>query len=251
MGSNDYNLNEHHRKCLDALRVLNKICGDNNIEYYLIAGSALGAVRHHGFIPWDDDIDIGIKIQDELELERLLREFLPPQFIYKSIHTDNNYPRLHGKILFNGRTCIDVFPLIRLSDSNAIAKIQWTIRRRLEKLFYRKIGYIHEGERDSIVKLSRIVSYLVPKALILKLLDMNAFFYANSDTQRWINIYSIYSMEKEIIDSSHLQGGEIVQFEDITVPIVNNYDKYLKHLYGDYWKIPPEEDRHPAHEELF
>ncbi len=241
----------HQNHALLALKVMSELCEKNGIEYYLIAGSCLGAIRHHGFIPWDDDIDIGIKYEDEKKLEQLLSNNLPSNYSYKSMYLNPDYPRLHGKILFEGRTCIDIFPLIKLSDNEHEAKRQWKRRRLLEKLYYRKIGYVHEGERKSIVLISKIVSFFISKERIFNMLKKNAYFCSEKATRNWINIYSIYSMEKEMIRSDHLLGGQPVIFEGITVNTVNAPHQYLEHLYGDYMTLPPAELRHPAHSELF
>lgn len=190
-------------------------------------------------------------MEDEARLENVLCSQLTDGFYYKSMNNNDSYPRLHGKILFKGRTCIDIFPLIRLSDNRIVASFQWMVRKVLEKLYYRKIGYVHEGEKPNIVCLSKLVSIIIPKSLIIKALKFNAGLCQNIETQRFINIYSIYTMEKETIDSAYLDGHELLEFEGSFYPTLNHVHNYLTHLYGDYMQLPPEDKRKAAHEEMF
>lgn len=90
----------------------------NNIKYFLLAGSCLGAVRHKGFIPWDDDIDIGIFNEDYDRFETVLIQELPKQFTWINAKTDNLYPRFFGKILMVRHLALMYFVLLKCLKIN-------------------------------------------------------------------------------------------------------------------------------------
>ena len=105
-------LREHQLYAIEALEYLTQILDRNNIKYFLLAGSCLGAVRHKGFIPWDDDIDIGIFNEGYDRFETVLIQELPKQFTWINAKTDNLYPRFFGNCLLY--TSLSGWPL---SDS--------------------------------------------------------------------------------------------------------------------------------------
>ena len=244
---------EHlHNVELEALRRLREICDSQGIRFFLIAGTALGAVRHGGFIPWDDDIDIGVTYSDYEKLDTVLcsTDLTPYQYI--SCSNSGKYPRLHGKILYEGRNCIDLFPLIRLSDSPFLARVQWCIRKITWKVYSRKVGYLHEKEKQPWIFISQLLALFLSKERVLKIADWNCRLCEGTSTNCYINIYSTYSMEKEKILSSCVEDAQKILFEGETFWTFGHLDAYLKHLYGDYRKLPPEHERKGnAHEELF
>lgn len=91
---------------LDMLEEIDRICRKHNIKYFLIAGSLLGAIRHKGMIPWDDDIDIALFREDYDRLERILPHELPPHMFMQTLATDPEYPTAHMKIRDSNTTGI-------------------------------------------------------------------------------------------------------------------------------------------------
>lgn len=135
MSTDEFDLKTHHVWVMKALQMVDKILSENNIPYYLIEGSALGAVRHKGIIPWDDDVDIGIFLKDRDTVSKLFKNLISGDFKWIDKENDDNYPRFFGKIIHNGRGCIDVFPLIKTGESLSEIKKQWTRRKILFKLY--------------------------------------------------------------------------------------------------------------------
>lgn len=242
---------EHQRKALEALLLLRPILKEHNIDYFLLAGSALGAVRHGGFIPWDDDIDIGIRYEDAAKLDKILRSTSLPGFQYVSIHTKATYPRLYGKILCEGYGCVDLFPLIRISDNKLVRRIQWFTRKVTWKIYSRKVGYLHEKEIPAWVLVSRILSPFFSKKMILKISDLNCRLCSRKKTQYYINIFSIYSMQREMISAKCVENPQPISFEGETFMTLGYLDEYLTNLYGDYMTPVPPKDRVAAHTEIF
>lgn len=244
-------LQQQQEKALEALALLKALLDAHGMEYFLLAGSALGAVRHQGMIPWDDDIDVGIKYEDIDALEELLEAHPLPGFRYVSITNDPAYPRLHGKILYEGFGCIDIFPLVRMSDNKWMRKLQWLIRKVTWKIYSRKVGYLHEKEKPLWVFISRILSCLLTKKAVLKISDWNCRRYLGKNTKYYINMFSIYSMEKELILSKCVENPQMMEFNGQTVRTLGYLDEYLTNLYGDYMTPVPPSQRASTHAELF
>jgi len=245
------NLAEHQNRSREALILLKERVEKAGIPYFLLAGSALGAVRHQGMIPWDDDIDVGILYEDIQRLEILLEEEPLPGFRYVSVTNDPTYPRLHGKILYGGDCCIDIFPLVRMSDSEFAQKIQWIIRKITWKIYSRKVGYLHEKEKPLWVFVSRILSLFLTKNAVLKISDWNCRRYLGKDTHWYINLFSIYSMKKERIPAKCLKNPTKLPFDGIEITTLGYLDEYLTNLYGDYMTPVPPSQRTSTHTETF
>jgi len=126
-------LKAHQKKCLEALTFLESLRKEHGIRYYLLAGSVLGAVRHKGFIPWDDDIDVGIRKEDLAQVEALVKEFLPAGFTLEQTAPNHPYPRMFSKICYNGRCCIDLWPLVKRVPDNFTEKVRGLIRKLLSR----------------------------------------------------------------------------------------------------------------------
>lgn len=245
------NLAQHQEKSREALKLLKDRVEKAGIPYFLLAGSALGAVRHKGMIPWDDDIDVGILYEDIDRLEAVLAEDPLPGFRYVSITNDPTYPRLHGKIVYDGACCIDIFPLVRMPDGKIPQKLQWLIRKITWKIYSRKVGYLHEKEKPLWVFISRILSLLLTKDAVLKISDWNCRRYLGKQTEYYINMFSIYSMEKERFPEKCLKHPQRMLFDGIEIVTLGYLDEYLTNLYGDYMTPVPPDQRASTHVETF
>lgn len=224
----------HQKKCEEALAFVQRVGKQYDLRYYLIAGSVLGAVRHGGFIPWDDDVDIGVRV-DELEVfEAKIKEHLPEGFTLEQSGANNPYPRMFSKICYNGRCCIDIWPLVPTYVDGLKAKLTWYFAKIITKAHYEKIG--HEVTRfRKIVKLMCI--FLSDKA-IMALARWNERKFVKKNAPAYINIYSIYRRDKETIRRRWLDTQATAMFHGIEVPIVGCTEEYLTHLYGDYMAYP-------------
>ncbi len=249
-------MRQHQLDALHALIEVDRIFRENGIRYYLLAGSVLGAVRHQGFIPWDDDIDIGVLYKDKQRAYRLLRERLPEPYVWADRYTDPSFPRLFGKVLKDHAGLIDVFILVKTSDNQLERALQWGTRKVLFKLYKGKLQYHNYKEAGSLiktlkVKVARGLSVLVSRDWIERRIEKNERRFERKRTGYYLNLYSAYSLKKELIRKEWLRGRHLETFEGFRLPTVNQPDAYLRHLYGDYWKLPPEKDRIVQHEERF
>ncbi|WP_368250733.1 phosphorylcholine transferase LicD [Intestinibacter bartlettii] len=244
---------------LEILKVVHEFCEKNDIKYSLYAGTALGAVRHKGFIPWDDDVDI-VMTRDEFEKFCLKWKQNPVEGYYFQNPNDYNkkiFNINHGKIrkdntilLSEGEDLndghhgvwVDIFILDKVKDSFFGKKSVyfWGVMRTI---FSRnEISY----DVNFVVKTVFKILNSVPNALKKKIVSR-----ANKKVQKYKNLSSGY----EWVDLSTITCFKIyfpkilvekftkIRFEDSDLIIFDDYDKLLTLEYGDYMQLPPVEER--------
>lgn len=246
---------------LDLLRNFIDICKDNNLRYFLLGGSCLGAVRHKGYIPWDDDIDVGMPRPDYERFLQLAQQELPDHVFVQTHSTDKEYPNNFAKLRNSNTTFIessiknlnvnhgiyiDIFPLDGTYSNKFQYKLHLLKIRLLAKSIARVFNFTHHYTLKEIVArmLSVIyaptVNYAIKKRekLMKKVNYDNASVVAN-----WCGAWA----EKEIMPKSIFADGITASFDGIEVVIPKEYDKYLTRMYGDYMELPPEEKRVSHH----
>lgn len=246
-------LREHQLRAVEAMKMIDGICTENGIGYFLIAGSTLGAVRHKGFIPWDDDIDIAMTMDQFGRFLEIAPGAIGDPYRFRHTSVDEDYPTLSAGIFYGeDEPLITVFPLIKLSDGKFGRKSQWMIRKVMSPVWQRKVGYAIPAEKKNAknrfaVIVSTVLSVFFTKKTALRFLRWNETRYEDKDVRWYCNLYSKYSQEKESIRADWMKDTIRVPFEDAQFPIVKEYDAYLTHLYGDYMTPPPESERQPEH----
>lgn len=231
-------------RMLEILNEVDKICRKHQIHYWLSSGTLLGAVRHGGFIPWDDDLDIEILRDDYLKLMTILPKELPEKFMLQTEEVDSNYVYLYAKVRdknsFIKEECvlnqkfeyqgafIDIFP---------IEPSSYILSRISAKLFNRLcFDYaINHGCHTKIYKCFRniLLKWVFPLfrffAQIMKCNKLYHTFGVNFLTPR--NISDIFPLSE-------------VRFENQAFFVPNNPDGYLRRMYGDYMKLPEKINYH-------
>lgn len=249
----------------DLLKSVDEICRKENFRYSLGGGTLLGAVRHKGFIPWDDDIDIMMPRPDyDAFISYCLSNAVP--FGIKSFENDKNYVDLSAKI-YNTETIlkddniaggsdigvnIDVFPVDGLGNTYEEAKKIFdstSFKRNLlvaaqwRKFFKSKThSWYYEPFRFLFFLMSRFVNKS-------KLFDSIQKKYKNVDFDN-VNFAAAVGgsyREKEILPKSVFANYVSLPFEGSEFKAIADYDKYLSSLYGEYMKLPPEEKRVSHH----
>jgi len=229
-------------RMLDILQVIDGICQKHNIPYFLDGGSLIGAVRHGGFIPWDDDLDIAVMREDFYKLRKILQQELPENFVYQDSTTDSNYPLLIGKVrdtqsyfeeeytdkLEYKGIYVDIIPMEK------IPSLKW--KAKLDYWYGHCFRAIHNytDTKDKIVSCC-----VIPFAWMLvqctRLLNKCSSSTQIAHMYGW-KAYNSYS-------STDVFPVKRMFFEHIEVYVPKNPDAVLKALFGDYMQVPPPEKR--------
>lgn len=244
-------LKAHQQRCIQALKFLQELSQEFDLRYYLIAGSVLGAVRHGGFIPWDDDVDVGVRIEDLDRLEKLAAEYLsqrlPEGFTLEQPEPNRPYARMFSKICYEGRCCIDLWPLVPTKNEGFGPKFSWFYAKLLSKTHFLKVG----AKVDKHAGLARAMGIFFNDRQIMNMARRNERRYAGKDAPAYINLYSVYSQKKETLQRRWLDTPAVRSFEGILVPVVGCTEEYLTHLYGDYMAKPAPWKRASRHADRF
>lgn len=256
------NLKEIQEKELEILCCFDKICRENNIRYGLIGGTLLGAVRHGGFIPWDDDIDVEMPRPDYNKLMRIAEKCFPPHF--KMVHPYNDTDTIHAyaKIYdlnttmiefpeskkIKGHLYIDVFPVDGMpSDVIAQEKHRKKVRRRMLTLYGFKVAKYKKNQKMSLLKklfwnLIGMVNYLLPSKFLIKRVDKLAQKY-DFDKSKYAGLIVAGYGSREIMPSMVYNFNDNISFCGKSFSSTSKADYYLTSIYGDYMKLPPENER--------
>lgn len=264
---------------LGILSTIAQFCDENNIRYYIAYGTLLGAVRHKGFIPWDDDIDIIVPRED---YNKLVKEFKDPngRYVIKSIENDPLYwrtfakgfdtktylkePSIRGREKDNA-VFIDIFPLDGLPATRFQQKLL-CYEQELLYFLYRGSAWSYTFSHkyaDSKSKFATLKSYIrtavkftaitlfriLPTHVLIKLINKNAAKNHYDDAEYVGQIVDCSdSCAKERHRKIDFEPRSLYQFEDKSFWGNKNYDTILTHYYGNYMEMPPEDRRVTHHD---
>lgn len=246
-------LNELQKTQLSMLKDFDAVCKKNNIPYQLFSGTALGAVRHHGFIPWDDDIDVLMLREDyERFFETAAKDFDSEKYYVQREFTEH-WPMFFSKLRLNGTTYIekyhsrdkrihqgvyiDIFPCDNLSNNRFIQKLQYFA----SKAVIAKSLYTRGYETDSKIKKCFM--------LLCKLLPIKPFYklcIRKKDSNSSM-VHTFFGggkrFERSVFKREWFEKSIKMQFEDGEFPVSAHYDEMLRVMYGDYLILPTPEQR--------
>lgn len=265
---------EWNATILDILKAFIKICEEHGLTYYCCAGTAIGAVRHHGIIPWDDDIDV---IMPRPDYDRLLQIAKYTDFgNYELItpYDDETYPLYFSKLANKNTTLIedrqipcviglyvDIFPLDATDDDVEKAmrlKDKYTkIINRLNAVSTHNTFGEYMALLMDVKEWGRFViktlAYFCRPALrrhLIRQMDRMSHLY-DYETAKNVQVYTGSYGHREVFPKSWLGKGKEFRFEDTTVLLPENYDEYLRHFFNDYMQFPPEEQRIEKHNRAY
>lgn len=250
---------------LENLKVLIDICEKNNLRYLLIGGSLIGVLRHKSFIPWDDDIDVGIPRPDYNEFVKIAKNYLPEYMDIKTMSSDPNYKcyftRLinnkkkiywdHGQYVAKIGVWMDVFPIDGLPANGLLRKLH-VLNVNIKKALYKftQINYVTTNKERPFVErflikfaqVTKIGKLLSPEKTLMNLDKTLQKIDYDSAKYAW-NFSGCYG-KREIVPIEQLRGNRKGTFEGLTVTIADEAEAYATSIYGDYMTLPPEEKRH-------
>ena len=245
-------------KELEILKAVAKVCEDNGLRYFANGGTLLGAVRHKGFIPWDDDVDIGMPRKDYERFRQIAPQALPEHLRVMDYDREQQVTRLYLKV-HDIRTTdieieclprpgqhsgvfIDIFPY---DGCSASPEEQQKLKKRLKRLEYINIQ-LRIGEPIAPLRWAkRIILWAARLAL--------PWNWASRQTEKLVSKQDMDASEythtnmADLMPSQWLRQTVRLPFEDMQLPCPKEYDKYLTTLYGDYMTPPPEDKRDSEH----
>ena len=260
-------LNEIKKRELEILKAVTDVCDRLGTEYFIVQGTLLGAVRHGGFIPWDDDVDIGMMRPDYDRFISGAQALLPEGLFLQNRYTEPNYPHGFAKVRFTRSafveySCrkldidhgifIDVFPFDRYPDDPIRAAVLNTKKLLLR---YRVRSMLCSPEtraplpKRALQKLLCAVSRAVYPD-IEEALDKQTELYGSCKKGRRVISHGSPWGKRELIPAEWVEKTCTLSFEGLSVKAPAGYREYLAKVYGDYMKLPPEEKR-VSHHEVF
>lgn len=252
-----------HQVELGNLEQFTTLCRELNLPYFLMGGSLLGAIRHQGFIPWDDDVDVGLLRPDYDQLLAAAPVRLAHSAYFLQTPTTDPYYGLSYAKLLDRRTYIeeknnvnsarkgvfiDIFPLDRIPTETALqreqlAKFQWLNTRILLQLRYHLVSTPLQKLQPSLDadQLADVHALKLERdAVMTKYQD-------RSELTQVKNLASQYSYNKEVFSLKQVSELTTVPFEHLSVQVPADYATILTNMYGDYQALPPKGQRTEKH----
>ena len=250
---------------LDIYKEIRSICQRHSIPHVAIGGSALGALRHNGYIPWDDDLDVAMLREDYVSFLRYAQQELSPRYFIQNFDTDPHYGNYFTKIRCNGTLFVqnidkkdqshhgifvDIFPIDRLTDQ---VEERAGYRRRLMLAYQMYLAKCNSGITGETESLSGKLKHLIRASLhvllapaskekLFRSVDRLSQSY-NDKKPHTLMISVVYAMTGRCIDEALVFPPAEHPFEGDTICVPHDADRYLSHIYGDYMKLPPVEKR--------
>ena len=259
----DFYVDEKRKKLwlvgLDLLSEFDKVCRKHELRYFLFFGTLLGAIRHHGFIPWDDDIDIAMPREDYERLKDYADEFQGPYFL-QTPFTDKGYYFTFNKLRnshtsfvsevfryepFNQGICIDIFPLDCYTDRELEEKFEQVKALATDLSTYMRMS---NPTLDEIGR-QRVANYS-GRQPIETWQAVQQLCQADKGKHcpliGWMS-GNVYGAHRQSFPKEVLQSMADIDFYGLCVPIPKDYDTVLRTLYGDYMSFPPVSSRGTWH----
>lgn len=262
-------MNKQQDKLVNMLKWFHDTCIQNQLRYYIIAGTMLGAVRHKGFIPWDDDIDVGMPRSDYEKLRELSRD-INEKSSYKFEYPGDNNPEyiyLFAKLYDSNTTFvekkrhpikrgiyIDIFPLDGMGNDMDIAKREYKSFYKVFQLdmmitaaFLKRRSFL----KNAAVFLGRLISpAFVRHRKLARKIDRFCKRH-DFDTSTLVCNLLGGAGTKGIVLHEYFGTPTLTQFENIEVYGLENPEPYLQSMYGDFMKLPPPEKRVSLHDAIY
>ena len=262
---NKTNIDLLHEVDLGIVKEVKKICDTNGLTYYMSGGTLLGAVRHKGFIPWDDDIDLAMPRNDYERFLQIAPSLLPVNLQIVNYRTDPTYHyyitrvrnvdtkveeiRINDSCRFTNAS-IDIFPLDGTPNNHLHRKVYFfrvMAHRALMSLCYK--DSIDRDRKRS--KKERLFLAFMEKLPIEKVFDP---YKEKCKIDKIMRRYPVEKAENigclmgayrtnQIVPKKYFGKGRMYQFETITLRGPELYDDYLKQMYGNYMELPPKESQ--------
>lgn len=246
-------------KELEILKELKKVCEENGIQYFLFAGSLLGAIRHNGFIPWDDDLDTAMTLTNYHKfLEVCKNGKLKEGFFLQTPENEPEAGLSYSKLRMDGTTLIvnyladrdihhginiDVYPLYKVSDNWLGQKVQF-FAGALYMLMQAQHVPKHHGW---MMKFGSALLLFILKGKLRELVKGKCLQimekYENKPVKYRCMLFGNTGLFKYLLKVEDFENTVSHVFEDVDVQIPQGYEDYLTCYYDNYMELPPEDER--------
>lgn len=258
-------MNEMQSKLLGMMKWFHDFCNKENLRYYAVGGTALGAVRHNGFIPWDDDIDVGMPRPDyEKMIDIFKSRSIDGHYIFEAPLDKKDYVYPFCKLYDTDTTLIenvrvkakrgiyiDIFPLDGIG--NTLDESQKNYKRIdfMVNILNTKICALRKG-RSLFKNFSIILGRLIPECIfgkkyLIQKINEKGKQRPYADNEYVVNLFGAWK-SREICKRSWFGTPFLGKFEDMQIYIPQDCENYLTALYGDFMKLPPVEKRVSHHD---
>lgn len=244
---------------IEVLEVIGQICEKHKITYYAGYGTLLGAVRHHGFIPWDDDMDL-FMMRDEYErFLNIFQQEKPEDFRVYNMYTDKDYDEIFSRVVNSGQInfskeylqkyhgCpyvvgIDIFPLDFLPMDEEEKSLQYDIYALIMTTKYKTAGPIQEIESqlaniEEVCKVTLKRDETLRRQMII-LADRISSLYHREESNAVTVIHSNVNGCMGVMEKEWYEETVRLPFENTAIPVPKNYDKCLTAIYGSEYMTP-------------
>ena len=257
-------MNDLQKKQLEILKEFIRVCEKHNLRYFLVGGTCLGAARHQGFIPWDDDIDVGMPREDYDKYVELQHEYDGTPYFIQTWKTDPrfcyNFAKLrdssttfiesfYWKHRINHGIWIDIFPIDGISFKNEkpyskykkrIMHVWWEVYfsyiPQLIRKFHKETFFL-----DLIINIGAVLAYPFDIAHYRRKRSEKLMRKVPFNEAALVANFCGFNMKREAMPRQIVEEYTKLKFEDIEVNVPKDYDEYLTLLYHDWRKLPPAE----------
>ena len=254
----------YRKKLIEMLNYLDKICQVNNIRYYAIGGTFLGAIRHNGFIPWDDDIDVCMPRKDYNKFAEIVNSSADKYIVETPRSLAKDYCYSVSKLYDTSTTLIegvkyqtkrgiyiDVFPLDGIGNSGSEIDRNYRKIDFWNAVFSSRTSVVRQGRaawKNLLIKVAGLIpsSILNEKKLLVKLDNLCCKF--DYDECDYVGVLLTQYRKKYIMPKYLFAETKRYKFENTTIVGVKDYDTYLKLLFGNWHNLPPKEKQVAGHD---
>ena len=256
---NNQTVRDVQEKILKIMKYIDKLCRENDIVYYIMGGTALGAVRHGGFIPWDDDLDIFMTPDQYQKFKRVFDKQESDTFIIQEWRTTPNYLE-YAKVRMNGTTFIeevfkdrkdmhqgiyvDIMILHKVPDNRLVQKVVYYESKFVTLYALSQRNWKPKSKGQAVILKS--LKFL-PCKLMAKLCYKKIYKYDDlKDNFKYCYWITPAKFKSGIFDKSFFETPVDVPFEDTKILGSEKIKEYLSYRYGDYMKLPSKEQQKAA-----
>lgn len=247
---------------LKNLSVLKNVCAKLGIEFFAYGGTLIGAVRHKGFIPWDDDLDVAMMRADYDKFVSEAQNYLPKEYELQTPYNTPKTPYPYTKLRLKGTKYIeygyhklnieqgiyiDIYPIDNLSDDEALYLKQFKQYQRLVKLYvWRQCPYLNNRNKSAKIFIKKAFKFavcgalkLIPRKYLLKRIYEVSTRYNSCQTEKKGNL----NFPRPANFFYNILPFEDGEFNGESIMLPGGWDQHLRSRYGDYMQLPPEEKR--------